>query len=628
MFIYQPYEIHLMKKFIIILVLALVVPGFVLAQAGNVDVGKMSEKSQSEKAADYKACKESIEKKEAQAKDARASGNHGAAAEVCKGLLDEKMACAAYTVDDSFSSGDNFKDWQDKITDNMFMCCESAIEDLKKQSANAKTSKEKAAIEDKIMEKVLECQQFSQSGVVDERRTPPIGRIGGSNDPWSVAGFDAWVKGCEEKIKDAQEKIDNAKTEAERQQAVNKKMEVIYECLQFGYSGLVSEGSDNVTQEVDNLWKKALITTLMDCQERLKNAKTQEEREKVLKECTEKVDEIPNNVKGTKLKENPWEALINLGNFDENTKKALKAACESRISDIETKVASTSMQRWEKENLEKKKELIETGCVGKLGVDVDRITIDKINKFADTYNKNLDKVPSVIKSFFSTLKINFILRSSKGEKIVLLSMMNGEITFTQLVKEPQKAEMTMSMRQTTLDEITASKDIAGTFLKAIVDGRINRDINSPALLIGFGAIDGVSRSQNPPTFVVKPGETKQVTYMGSPATLTTNARGTTYIVPANQNHVTFVNQYGVDYGYGSARSQGYMSYNTNRYSQNAGIYTQPPTYIQTVVQRQPVYAPAYTGMGFVSSYQPTGVLYMGAARGASMSGTFSYSIGR
>ncbi len=600
---------------LVFIVLVLALPGIVLAQAGN---------------ADYNACKQSVESKEAQAKAAQAAGQNGAAAAICESLMEEKVACAAKAADLDLPSPDSLRDWQDKITDNMFMCCEAAIEDLKQQSANAKTPAAKAAIEDKILEKVLECQQFSQSGLVDEGRAPPVGRIGGSDDSWSKAGFDAWVKSCEEKLKDADEKIKNAKNAQEMQQAVEEKMKIIYECLSFGYSGLVSEGSQNVTDEIENLWKRALITTLMDCQERLKNAKTQEEREKILKECTEKVDDIPNYVKGQKLKDNPWEALINLGGFSEDERKALKTACDQRVTEIEAKIASATLLRWEKEKLEKSKQLIEDGCLAKLGVDTNRLTIDRVNIFADTYNKNLDKVPSVIKNFFSTLKINFILRSSKGEKIVLVSMRDGKISDTTIVKEPQKAEMTMALRQITMDEITGSKDIAGEFLKALVDGRISRDIYSPTLLLGFGAIDGVGRSQNPPSYTVRPGETKSITYLGSPATLTSNPRGTVYVQPAQQNYLVFVNPYGVDYGYGNARSQTYLSYNTNSYSANAGIYMQPPQQIYRTVQRQPVSIPYYSSapsFGYSSSYQSASLVFTGAARGAAAGSGGFYRVG-
>lgn len=117
-----------------------------------------------------------------------------------------------------------------------------------------------------------------------------------------------------------------------------------------------------------------------------------------------------------------------------------------------------------------------------------------VNSLVADYNKNSDKVPSVVKTLFGNERINAQITLTNGSVIVI-----GGVTKDGKVIEAKEGgidnpTMEVSVSEAAIGEISSSKDPAGAFQGALNSKKISYHGVSTGAKIKLGIVSVVSRA--------------------------------------------------------------------------------------------------------------------------------------
>jgi len=101
-----------------------------------------------------------------------------------------------------------------------------------------------------------------------------------------------------------------------------------------------------------------------------------------------------------------------------------------------------------------------------------------LQKYAATYNSNIDKAPGLLKSVLGSERVNLIITKDDGSVFRAgMNVQNGEIA--RLIPGGySNATITVTTDQSTINQVVSAKDKITTFTSMVNNGKINIETDS------------------------------------------------------------------------------------------------------------------------------------------------------
>ena len=247
----------------------------------------------------------------------------------------------------------------------------------------------------------------------------------------------------------------------------------------------------------------------------------------------------------------------------------------------------------------------------------------------DDINKGGDKIPS---SIMTALKGHDLIafEVNKGDKknniLVALNTADNKLKINSISRVSENVAgktptLTIKADEYVINNILLSENKLVALWNDFNAGKFKVKSTKPTTNAAVAIANVASRVYsgfNSGQYEIAQDQQRAVTYFGQPATLTKTPTNVRVVTTQNQQYSTVVNRYGSPQGYVTPNTNALLSYNSNRYSQNAGVYRVPPTTIQNY----------YAGNNYraaASNYGYSGVFVIGG--GAASGGRAYYKVG-
>ena len=186
---------------------------------------------------------------------------------------------------------------------------------------------------------------------------------------------------------------------------------------------------------------------------------------------------------------------------------------------------------------------------------------DKVAMVIDTENDKKDNILVALTLADDKVKVNSIERTETAPT----------------------AALTVKTSEYTINNILLSKNKLAAFTDAFNSGKFKVKSNKPATsaavaVANFGS--KVYAGFNSGKYEVAQGQQVALTYLGNSATLTKTPTNLRIVTPTNAQYSTVINRYGTPQGYTTTKTNVLLSYNSNRYTPSAGVYSTSPVAIQ------------------------------------------------
>lgn len=222
----------------------------------------------------------------------------------------------------------------------------------------------------------------------------------------------------------------------------------------------------------------------------------------------------------------------------------------------------------------KAKELFNQGKFSVVELESEQAVIEKELDTLLVAYKNVEKIPSSVRSLVKNERVNFVIDIGDGKKITR-GMVFSDAGLESVKGGLSDPAIEFRTTKNVLKKIRDAPVTQAAVTQALNDGSIEYkalETGSSIRLFGARAVSKLAGLINKGTFRVNYGEKKPIVYAGQEAMLEGYPNGLNVVVIPGKRDFPVVNRFGFALGFINSKIQTFMMQQPQAYSRNAGVY--------------------------------------------------------